>query len=179
MVFQGPVCGEHIGMKQKRISGFTLVELMIVVVIMSVLAAIAYPSYTKFTTQSRRSDAQIALIHVAALQGKFFSDCGWYAKTLNSTLNSRACGADKDNGVLETATDSPDRHYTLTSPVTKGNIIGNCMGGSPEYTCGYTLIATPKAGGRQVGDGSFRIDALGTKQWAKDGTNYNYKWTDK
>ena len=166
-------------MKQKRISGFTLIELMIVVVIMSVLAAIAYPSYTKYTTQSRRSDAQIALTHVAALQEKFFSDCGWYAKTLNSTPASRTCGADKDNGVLETDTNSLDGHYTLTTPVTKGNINGNCTVGSAEYTCGYTLIATPKAGGRQVGDGPFRIDALGTKQWAKDGTNYNYKWTDK
>jgi type IV pilus assembly protein PilE len=166
-------------MKQKQTSGFTLVELMIVVVIMSVLVTIAYPSYTKYTAQTRRSDAQIALTRVAALQEKFFSDCGWYARTLNSTPASRTCGANKDSGVLETPTDSLDQHYTLTSPVTKGNITGNCTGGSAEYTCGFTLIATPKAGGRQVGDGSFRIDSLGTKQRAKDGTNYNYRWTDK
>jgi len=166
-------------MKSTRISGFTLIEVMIVVVIMSILAAIAYPSYTKYVTQSRRSDAHIALTRVAALQEKFYSDCGWYAKTLNSTPGSRACGADKDNGVLESLTESLDGHYTLTATVTKGNITGNCTAGSAEYDCGFTLIATPKAGGRQVGDGSFRIDTLGTKQWAKDGTNYNYKWTDK
>jgi len=166
-------------MKQMRIAGFTLIEVMIVVVIMGVLAAIAYPSYTKYTTQSRRSDAQIALTRVAALQEKFFSDCGWYAKTLSSTAGSRTCGADRDNGVLETATDSPDGHYALTTAVTKGNITGTCTGGSAEYTCGYVLIAAPKAGGRQVGDGPYRTDSLGTKQWAKDGTNYNHKWTDK
>jgi Tfp pilus assembly protein PilE len=131
--------------------------------------------------QTRRSDAQIALSRVATQQEKFFSDCGWYASTLVTASNS-ACGADKNSGLLQVGnTDSPDGHYTLASAVTKGNITGNCIstGASAEYTCGYTLIASPKVGGRQAGDGPFRIDALSTKQWAKDGTNYNQKWTDK
>lgn len=166
-------------MKHNRNRGFTLIELMIVVVIIGVLASIAYPSYQKYMKQTRRSDAQIVLSRIAAQQEKFFSDCGWYAGTL-VTASSSACGADKNSGLLKTGTtDSPDGHYTIASAVTKGNTSGNCTAGSAEYTCGYILVATPKAGGRQVGDGSFRIDALGTKQWAKDGSTYSYKWTDK
>lgn len=179
MVFQGPVCGERIGMKQKRISGFTLVELMIVVVIMSVLAAIAYPSYTKYTTQSRRSDAQIALTRIAAAQEKYFSDFSYYAKTISGT-RAQGTGAGNNDTVLGLDATSLDGHYDLQ--LAAGNTQGACAAGGSigaSYTCGFIATATPKAGGRQVGDGSFRIDALGTKQWAKDGTNYNYKWTDK
>jgi len=166
-------------MKSTRIFGFTLIEVMIVVVIMSILAAIAYPSYTRYVTQSRRSDAHIVLTRTAAQQEKFFSDCGWYASTL-VTASGRECGPDRDSGNLGLNTlDSVEAHYTLTNAVTKGNTTGPCTGGTAQYDCGFTLIATPKAGGRQVGDGSFRIDALGTKRWAKDGVSYNYKWTDK
>lgn len=166
-------------MSRLILKGFTLIELMIVVVIIGILAAIAYPGYQKWTTQTRRSDAQIALTRAASQQEKFFSDCGWYASTLTGT---RACGADKNSGILGlSTTDSPDAHYALTTPATKGNITGVCMLAtvSADYTCGYTLIATPKASGRQANDGPFRIDALGTKQWAKNGTSYSQKWTDK
>lgn len=166
-------------MRRKKQKGFTLIELMITVVIIGILAAMAYPSYQRYMTQTRRSDAQITLSRVAAQQEKFYSDCGWYASTL-VTASNRVCGADRDSGILGlSSVTSPDGHYTLTNAVTKGNTTGTCTGGSAQYTCGYVLIATPTAGGRQVGDGPFRIDALGTKQWAKDGTNYNQKWTDK
>ena len=61
--------------------GFTLIELMIVVVIVGVLAAIAYPSYQQYTRETKRADAYAALLRIAALQEKFFADNNAYATT--------------------------------------------------------------------------------------------------
>lgn len=48
-------------MSQKRISGFTLVEVMIVVAVIGILAAIAYPTYVSFILKSHRADALATL----------------------------------------------------------------------------------------------------------------------
>ena len=148
-------------MKRVTLYGFTLIELMIVVVIVGILAAIAYPSYNRYSTQTRRSDGKIALTQAASLQEKFFSDCNWYATTPNGT---RACGSAAGNAdtVLGIPTTSLGGHYTIA--ITAGNIAGTCT----TYSCGFTITVTPTAGGLQVGDGAFRIDALGTKQWDRD-----------
>ena len=59
-------------------AGFTLIELMIVVVIIGVIAAIAYPSYQRSVRESNRSEAHAALTTLAALQERFFSNQNSY-----------------------------------------------------------------------------------------------------
>ena len=44
-------------------SGFTIIELMIVVIIISILVALAYPSYIKYVRKSKRGDAQQLLMN--------------------------------------------------------------------------------------------------------------------
>ncbi len=46
-------------------SGFTLIEVMIVVAIIAILAAIAYPAYTEQVAKGRRADAKAALLETA------------------------------------------------------------------------------------------------------------------
>jgi len=57
----------------KRQLGFTLSELMIVVVIVGILAAIAYPSYTESVRKSKRAEAKAALLSGAQALERFYS----------------------------------------------------------------------------------------------------------
>lgn len=57
--------------KQK---GFTLIELMIVVAIIAILAAVAYPSYQDSVTKARRSDAKADLVTLANFMERYFSE---------------------------------------------------------------------------------------------------------
>lgn len=58
--------------------GFTLVELMIVVAIIGVLAAIAYPSYQEYIAKARRADAKTVLLENAQFLERFYTQNGTY-----------------------------------------------------------------------------------------------------
>ena len=57
--------------------GFTLVELMVVIVIASILMAIAVPSYKNSIRKSRRTDAKTALLDLAGREERFNSTNGF------------------------------------------------------------------------------------------------------
>lgn len=58
-----------------RIRGFTLIELMIVVAVIGVLAAVAYPNYTEYLRKSRRADCKaVMLTYANALERRFSTD---------------------------------------------------------------------------------------------------------
>lgn len=166
-------------MSRKQLTGFTLIELMIVVVIVALLAAIAYPSYTTYTTRTRRSDAQTLLSRVAALQEKFYAECGWYAREPGG---ARACGtAGATTSILGIDPTSTEGFYTVS--MTAGNLTGACTASGSlgaNYSCGFTATATPVPTRAQANNGRLRIDGTGTKQWDRGGSGtFSARWTDR
>src|SRR5262245_61253451 len=71
-------------MRSAKQGGFTLVELMIVVAIIGVLAAIAYPSYDKYVIKARRSDAHQLLTEIASKQTQYLVDARAYTATIGT-----------------------------------------------------------------------------------------------
>lgn len=103
-------------MRKYCANGFTLMEMMITVLIVGILAAIAYPSYTQYVAQTRRSDATINLTRIAAQQEKFFTECGTYTVNFNGVISNptpprcTGLGIGPTAGTFTTA----EGHYNIT-----------------------------------------------------------------
>lgn len=67
------------GSRYRRVTGFTLIEVMIVVAIVGILAAIAYPSYVDSVRKGKRADGRAALTSLLQQQERYFTQNNTYA----------------------------------------------------------------------------------------------------
>jgi type IV pilus assembly protein PilE len=119
-VRRGAAQGRKQGMR-----GVTLIELMVVVVIIGILVAIAYPGYQSQLQKTRRADGKAALLNEAQRLERCFTRYNTYAH------------ADCDvAAALVAGVFSPDRWYLVTD--------------SAPAATSYALVATPQ--GAQAGD---------------------------
>ena len=100
--------------------GFTLIELLIVVTVIGILTAIAYPSYTNYVTRGKRSEGRAALLDAAAKLERFYSDRSRYATADNAfpTLTNFSTTTETGKYTLTIATSGTYQTYTLTATPT-------------------------------------------------------------
>ena len=106
----------------KRSSGFTLIEMMIVVVIIGILAGIAYPSYKEYVTHSKRSDAKAALLQAQMAQEKYRANHVTYG-----TLGEIGISNLSPDGYYTIAVSNPtSTTYTITAAPTSTQTDSTC-----------------------------------------------------
>lgn len=105
--------------------GFSLIELMVVVVIAGILAAVAYPMYTSFLQRSRRADAMAVLTAVVQAQERYRTNLSSYASDLVA---------------LNVNTSAITNSYAVS-------IAG--IGNPPSLTSGYVVSAAVNSSGPQ------------------------------
>ena len=93
--------------------GFSLIELMIVVAIVAIISAIAYPSYDRYVIKTKRSVAQNALLQVADRQQQFFMDNKRFAADITNLGFPANPYVVDDNGTSTVASDA-DAAYSLS-----------------------------------------------------------------
>lgn len=130
---------------RSRTAGFTLVELLVVVAIVAILGAIAYPGYRSHVVKTQRAAAKACLTQYASLLERHYTTRMSYA---DDTPGPPACATEG----------SMDLHYTFST--------------SGLTATAYTVLATPTAtfANRDKDCGTLTLNQAGVKDVLNLGT---------
>lgn len=94
--------------------GFTLIELMIVVIMIGIISMIAVPAYQEYSRKARRSEALATIAEVATAQEKFYSENLRYAASIDALPNFGADPYITPSGDYSVTTDTTST-YRITA----------------------------------------------------------------
>ena len=143
--------------KRSSIRGLTLIELLMVILIVGILAAIAVPTYSNYMIRARRADAKTALEQIRGAQEMWRAERGCYAQDGVDCLGGASAG-----------TAEAKLRTTMGAPATP---ISNYYTWSFTVKTATAFTARATATGSQTTDGNLEINQDGTKtpaaKWAK------------
>ena len=136
----------HAG-KLHKVEGFSLTEILIVLAIMGILAAVAFPTYTESLRRANRAEAKSELVQVAAEQERFFSSYNSYSTDAEPLRTPIFEGRDRT---------TTNAWYVIS--------VAACTGGA-EAGIANCFIATATAQNEQAADGctTFTLTSIGLR----------------
>jgi len=130
-------------------NGFTLIELMIVVAIIGILAAIAYPSYSQYKIRTQRADAQSEMLFIAQRMQAY--------KATNGTFSNATVVKLYGGNVIPK----------------QGTALYDVVFDPAPAAASWTLVAKPILGKQQQGNGWICLNDQGQRSWQKGVANCN------
>lgn len=130
----------------RRAAGFTLMEIMVVVIIVGILAAIGLPTYQEAMRKSRRTDARESLMEAASREEQYMLDRSSYTADMT------------DLGYAADPMISEEQHYSIDR-------VASAACAVDDDNC-YVLRATPRASSPQNDDErckTFTLDSTGAQ----------------
>jgi type IV pilus assembly protein PilE len=131
--------------------GFSFVELLVALVVVALLAAVAIPTYVRYSDTTYRREGQADLLNCAQAMERLAADSFSYANAADGDGDGTG---DSDVGPIAASVCLPTsaERYQIS-------VNGNATT--------YSLIATPT--GAMAGDGAITFDAAGNRAWDRDG----------
>lgn len=146
--------------------GFTLIELMIVVAVVGILAAIAYPAYTDSVLKGKRAQARTALLEVMQQQERYMTQSNTY-------LDFSTTAAGVVSSATYTATPFPLKYHSGDAPNSPAYWLSAAACTSSTLRECVTVTATPNFLDPAVG--SLTLTSAGAKGCSGTASSSNPK----